>query len=72
MIRRAGPCTIRQFTVGPRHALTFLTMRGSATIRKAAAIAGVKDRPGRTALRQGYMLVAIADKRPQTGALCRA
>ncbi len=57
-----GDGNFREFSVGPKHALSFLTMRGSTVFRKMMALAGVRDRPTSTALRQGYMLVAVMDK----------
>ncbi len=62
IMHRFGDGHFREFSVGPWHAMNFLTMRGSGVFRKMMALAGVRDRPIPTALRQGYMLVAVLDK----------
>lgn len=57
-----GDGPFREFTVGPRHGLNFLTMPGGPLLRKLLSLAGVADRPTPAALAQGYMRVAVLDK----------
>ena len=51
-----------EFTVGARHALNFLTMRGGKTIQRLLTQLGIKDHPYPVFLKQGYLLVSVGEK----------
>lgn len=54
---------VTEFSVGARHSLDFLTMRGGKKInRLCTRLLNLKDHSKPTLFRQGYLLVTIAEK----------
>ena len=52
-----------EFSVGTRHSLDFLTMPGGGILKRAwGRFLNVQDHPGPASLRQGYLLITIAEK----------
>ena len=58
----AGARNIREYSVGARHSLGFLTMRGGGRVARALT-RGLRltDHPEPSWLRQGYLLVTVGD-----------
>ena len=54
---------VTEFSVGTRHSLDFLTMPGGGTLRRACTkLFNLKDHSSPAFLRQGYLLITIAEK----------
>ena len=54
---------VREFSVGTRHSLEFLTMPGGGTIKKLCTrLFNLNDHSSPSFLRQGYLLITIAEK----------
>ena len=54
---------VREFSVGTKHSLDFLTMPGGGTIKKLCTrLLKLKDHSNPSFLRQGYLLITIAEK----------
>lgn len=52
-----------EFSVGTRHSLDFLTMPGGRIMKRVyGRLLNVQDHPGPASLRQGYLLITIAEK----------
>lgn len=54
---------MKEFSVGTRHALSFLSMPGGALMRKALiSLFRLKDHPQPSFLNQGYLLITVGEK----------
>ncbi|MEK7762019.1 MAG: class I SAM-dependent methyltransferase [Nitrospirota bacterium] len=54
---------VTEFSVGTRHSLDFLTMPGGGTLRRGCTkLFNLKDHSKPAFLRQGYLLITIAEK----------
>lgn len=54
---------VTEYSVGTRHSLDFLTMPGGGMINKVCTkLLHLKDHPNPSFLRQGYLLITIAEK----------
>ncbi len=61
--RLAGAKNIREYSVGARHSLGFLTMRGGGRVTDLLTRSlGLTDHPRPSRFRQGYLLVTIGDR----------
>jgi SAM-dependent methyltransferase len=64
--RAVGMTVIAEFSLGTKHSLSFLTMRGGRLARRALiSLFRLKDHNRPAALGQGYLLVTIADRSPE-------
>ena len=62
--RAAGCGGIREFSVGTKHSLNFLTMRGGHALQSAAIVLfRLKDHPRPSFLNQGYLLITAGEKK---------
>ena len=60
----AGCSNVNEFSVGTRHSLDFLTMRGGRAMQKAAiSLFRLKNHPRPSTLNQGYLLIAAGEKK---------
>lgn len=63
LIRRVSPSQVKEYSVGTAHALKFLTMPGGGVIRRVATrVLRGGDDSGPSRLRQGYLLLTVAEK----------
>ena len=61
--RSATKGPIREYSVGTRHSLDFLTMPGGPLVQKAVKkVFRLKDHPNPSFLNQGYLLITIGEK----------
>ena len=61
--KAVGATRISEFSVGTKHSLNFLTMRGGETLRKwTARLLNLHDHSNPALFRQGYLLVSVAEK----------
>lgn len=59
----AGSGPVREFSVGTKHSLDFLSMPGGRSMRKAAvALFRLKDHPRPSFMNQGYILITVGEK----------
>lgn len=67
--RKVGMTVIAEFSLGTKHSLSFLTMRGGQLARRALiSLFRLKDHNRPAAVAQGYLLVTIADVNPKGAA----
>jgi len=61
--RKAGASSVREYSVGTKHSLIFLTMRGGGRVaRLLTRVLRLTDHPEPSRLRQGYLLVTIGEQ----------
>ena len=61
--RTAGSGPVREFSVGTKHSLDFLSMPGGRSMRKAAVtLFRLKDHPRSSFMNQGYILITVGEK----------
>jgi ubiquinone/menaquinone biosynthesis C-methylase UbiE len=54
---------VTEFSVGTKHSLDFLTMPGGGIVKRACTkVLNLQDHPKPSFLRQGYLLITIAEK----------
>lgn len=64
LFQKADKCTVKEFSVGTKHSLTFLTMRGGKYVKKLIEkFFFLKDHCRPAALKQGYLLITVGEKR---------
>jgi ubiquinone/menaquinone biosynthesis C-methylase UbiE len=61
--RSVGKMRLSEFSVGAKHSLNFLTMKGGSKIRAACSwLLGLQDSAKPSFFRQGYLLISIGEK----------
>ncbi|MDD4938650.1 MAG: class I SAM-dependent methyltransferase [Candidatus Omnitrophica bacterium] len=64
--KELGNIRLKELTVGTKHSLNFLKMPFGQQVRKILTVLlRLKDHPGPSILRQGYLLISIAEKIPE-------